>query len=371
MATPKKNIAYEFSIPLIDKAVPLTAKVNPTIASGDFKVSIDNGAFNNLTTLPTIEPVGSILVRIQLSSDEMNGDKIVIWAKDVAGAEWEEVVTFIDVPIENIEGIAAAVWDEILTGATHNISTSAGKRLRSLAASIITQGTTISSTVNTIVLNGDASSDNGAYDPAMISIVAGVGMGQTRGIVEYDGDTKTAVVDRNWKFNPDGTSEYIITGWPGRQHVNEGLARGGDTNTIILNTLASSANNAYNGQLVFIRSGTGEDQIGHVIAYDGTTKIATISPNWVITPDTTSVYIMIPFHLIEVDTIVSAVWAYVVEGTHTAVGFMRLMVSALRGKSSGGGTSEIIFRDIDDSKDRITATVDSNGNRTAVTSDDT
>lgn len=46
---------------------------------------------------------------------------------------------------------------------------------------------------------------------------------------------------------------------------------------------------------------------------------------------------------------------------------MRLMLSAMAGKVSGGGTNTIRIRDIGDSKNRITATVDNNGNRTNVT----
>ena len=46
---------------------------------------------------------------------------------------------------------------------------------------------------------------------------------------------------------------------------------------------------------------------------------------------------------------------------------MRLILSALAGKVSGGGTTTITIRNVTDNKNRITATVDSNGNRTAVT----
>lgn len=51
--------------------------------------------------------------------------------------------------------------------------------------------------------------------------------------------------------------------------------------------------------------------------------------------------------------------------------FIRLGAAVLFGKSSGGGGSTIYFRDVNDTKNRITATVDSSGNRTAVTRDDT
>lgn len=50
---------------------------------------------------------------------------------------------------------------------------------------------------------------------------------------------------------------------------------------------------------------------------------------------------------------------------------MLLMASALLGKASGMATTTAVFRAVDDSKDRITATVDANGNRSAVTLDAT
>lgn len=48
---------------------------------------------------------------------------------------------------------------------------------------------------------------------------------------------------------------------------------------------------------------------------------------------------------------------------------LRLILSSLAGKVSGAGTSTITIRDVNDTVNRIVATVDSNGNRTAVTKD--
>jgi len=69
------------------------------------------------------------------------------------------------------------------------------------------------------------------------------------------------------------------------------------------------------------------------------------------------------------DISVSNILAGMVEGTKTLQHVLRLMFSALAQKSSGGGTATIKFRDDADGKDRITATVDASGNRTAVTLD--
>jgi hypothetical protein len=57
------------------------------------------------------------------------------------------------------------------------------------------------------------------------------------------------------------------------------------------------------------------------------------------------------------------------EGTLTVLQGLRLFLSVLAGKSAGGGGATITMRDNADSKDRITATVDANGNRTAMTLD--
>jgi hypothetical protein len=152
---------------------------------------------------------------------------------------------------------------------------------------------------NQIQLDTGASAINGAYDPGLVYIETGTGAGQTRLILQYNGSTKVATVDRDWRVNPDNTSEFVILGDAGRESVNEGLAQAATTTTITLNTSASTSDDAYNGQLVFIRSGTGQDQIALVEDYVGSTKVATIrtrsaNGEWAIVPDTTSAYVMIP-----------------------------------------------------------------------------
>jgi len=59
----------------------------------------------------------------------------------------------------------------------------------------------------------------------------------------------------------------------------------------------------------------------------------------------------------------------ITDGTLNLQDMLRIMLAALAGKASGGGTSTIRFRDPADSKDRIVATVDTNGNRISVVLD--
>lgn len=72
---------------------------------------------------------------------------------------------------------------------------------------------------------------------------------------------------------------------------------------------------------------------------------------------------------IPIEDIVNAINSEVIEGALTHADALRLIISVLMGKSSGGGTNTIRLRDIGDSKDRVVATVDSNGNRTGVVLD--
>ena len=61
----------------------------------------------------------------------------------------------------------------------------------------------------------------------------------------------------------------------------------------------------------------------------------------------------------------------VVEGTITLRQAVRLLLSTLTGKATGGGTTTHTFRDVGDTKARVTFTTDANGNRTASTIDGT
>ena len=69
--------------------------------------------------------------------------------------------------------------------------------------------------------------------------------------------------------------------------------------------------------------------------------------------------------------IATATLGATVEGSETLTQSVRLMRAALVGKLSGAATTTVTIRDAADSKARITATVDADGNRSAVTTDAT
>lgn len=72
----------------------------------------------------------------------------------------------------------------------------------------------------------------------------------------------------------------------------EGTTTAGTTMTITL-TGGSATNEIYLGNRISITGGTGVGQTRFIVAYDGTTKIASVGSVWTITPDATSVFVVL------------------------------------------------------------------------------
>ena len=198
--------------------------------------------------------------------------------------------------IDDISAVPSDVWDEILTGATHNIPTSAGRRVREIGAFAIHGGTAQAGNSHSITLAATADANDGVYNRNLIVLTDNTGVGQTRTIVDYDATTKVVVVDRNWRVSPDATTAYQIVPDDTPLTVDHGVARGGTNRTITIRAYASSVDDAYLCNIVTIIAGKGRGQARLVGAYDGTTNVVTIcGDDWVDTPDTTSVYVMMPY----------------------------------------------------------------------------
>lgn len=108
------------------------------------------------------------------------------------------------------------------------------------------------------------------------------------------------------KINADriltGATHNINNSWGKRVRqidaafeVHSGTAQAGTSTTITLDTGANSTNdNIYRGDRVLISSGTGQGEHGICITYASSTRIATMSESWIVTPDATSEFILIP-----------------------------------------------------------------------------
>lgn len=110
-----------------------------------------------------------------------------------------------------LDKIPKATWDRVLTGATHNIATSAGRRLRQIEAGfVVDNGTAQAGAAGTITLASTASTTNDIYAGDRIIIVDGTGAGEHGIIVSYVGSTRVATMSQNWVITPDNTSVYEV-----------------------------------------------------------------------------------------------------------------------------------------------------------------
>ncbi len=145
--TPKKNVEYIFYIGLTDQSDTKLLKANPTLASGDFKVSIDGGSFNNPSTLPTVTPAAGKAVKCVLSTSEMNGDNIIFVASDASGAEWCDQIINIQTSARQIDDLAFPTT----SGRSIDVTTTGGvgidwSNVENPTTSLALTGTTISTT---------------------------------------------------------------------------------------------------------------------------------------------------------------------------------------------------------------------------------
>ncbi len=94
---PVKNENFLIRIALDDMSTNGTLRVSPTIAAGDFQVDKDGAGFNNLGTIPAVDPTGTCSVLITLSSTEMNADVVTVRGVDqTATKEWADF--FLSIP---------------------------------------------------------------------------------------------------------------------------------------------------------------------------------------------------------------------------------------------------------------------------------
>jgi len=103
---PKKNAAFTFYVSLISQADTKIAQANPTLAAGDVKVAIDDGAPANLGTLPVADADFTKRVKVVLTAGEMNGDNISIIFSDAAGAEWCDLMVNIQTATRQLTDLA-------------------------------------------------------------------------------------------------------------------------------------------------------------------------------------------------------------------------------------------------------------------------
>lgn len=399
------------------------------VADTDYHVVITTG------TVDGDSVVGHTVATFSISNRALKWN--AAWDAEVQSEVADALAVFWTSPATLVD----LVWDEVLTGATHNVATSAGRRLRQIeAAFVLHSGTAQAGSINTITLDTGASATDDFYNHARVVITEGTGIEQERIIVDYVGSTRVATTAPPWIVEPVSGSVFEVE--PAISHAETdsrtahvGLAQAGATGSITLASDADSNNDFYDDDVISIDFGLGTGQERIIIAYNGTSKVATIEPDWVVNPDSTSHYIVeealvvadiiaishdqtaadtlelfveavdqstgqidsgsfasgaINAAAIATDAITAAKIAADAigaselaadavneiadgvldedyEGTTTLRQFLRIAMAVLAGKLSGAATTTVTIRNEADDGDRVVATVDSDGNRTAVT----
>ncbi len=214
------------------------------------------------------------------------------------------------------------------------------------------------------------------YNPATHKVQGVVLTDTTTDVTNDVGITATAV-DNVWDelmaghVTPDSAA-YILRSLQSIISVIS-LAQAGAAGSITLAAASSVVNDYYKGQTICIVTGTGAGQARACYAYNGATKVASTRPDWATAPDNTSYYAILNVGSSVTAAIeaaaVDSIYDEVIEGAITDRQAIRLILAALAGKLSGGGTNTLTFRDTGDSKNRIVASVDANKNRTGVVLD--
>lgn len=432
--TAKKNTAWIGYIRLSPRAGIGTFQNNPTLASGDVKVSIDGGALANLTTLPVVTPASSDWVKVSLSASEMNGDNIAVQFKDAAGNEWCDDGFLIQTSARKIDDLAypatsgrsivvdasglvdanvvklgpsgsgtaqtardvgASVLLSSGTG-TGQVSLSSGQvTVSGFAAatglSAVRSGTAQAGAVGQITLDAGASSVDNFYRGLGCYIVSGTGSGQVGIIYGYTGSTKVALISPQWRTAPDATSVFALQPTPGAnvemwRTAQANVTQSGRPDVYVGATAAGAITNSSFASGAIDATAIATDAITSAeLATSAATKIrdtilsdstafagasiAAIKAKTDNLPASPAATSDVPTANQNADALLDR--ADGVETGYTLRQWLRLAGSVLLGKASGLATTTAVYRDLGDTKDRITATVDTNGNRTAITRDAT
>lgn len=160
---------------------------------------------------------------------------------------------------------------------------------------------------------------------------------------------QTAIAGKVWD---EALSGHTTAGSFGSmlQTPDSGTAQAGGATTITLRSGASATTDYYKNSGVQILSGTGAGQFRFITAYNGSTKVATVSA-WATNPDATSVYAIIPFGAIAGATAPTAsenaiaVWDEL-RSSHTAAGtFGQWFQQVFRSNTAQAGSAGSITLD--------------------------
>jgi hypothetical protein len=271
----KKNAIYITYISLTQQADVKKFQVNPTLDTGDVKVSTDGATEGNITTLPVVTPAGSTRVKVTLSASEMNGDNIQVSFIDAAGAQWADKMINIPTSSKQIDDLALA---SVCTEA--RLAELDLGNLPTDIAAIPTTKTGYSLSVAGILA---------IWHQALSAIVTAGSIGK---LIKDNLDAvlsniaarlPAALVSGRMDSNISAINDNTVAAVNLASSTGAGLVEGtivagfAPTLTQFKTDLPSSKDNFYKDHLLYFIDGSEVGQIFEVTAYVGATKIITIT----------------------------------------------------------------------------------------------
>jgi len=135
------------------------------------------------------------------------------------------------------------------------------------------------------------------FDHTLIFKRLRVGVSQEILLQAFDNAAGTQGYERSFSISPpQGLDTTIIDSIS----VISGTARSGSSNKIRFGNSASSIHEFYSGMMVEITSGPGVGQTRMISSYNGGSRTATVSPNWSVSPNSSSGFIVYHRNLLTV-----------------------------------------------------------------------
>jgi len=229
--------------------------------------------------------------------------------------------------IPTVGAIADQVWDEAIAG--HLTAGSTGAALNSAGSAGDPWGTALpgayaaGSAGYILGTNLDAASSTLAT-PTNITAASGVSLAANQHVIVDSGTVTTLTnlptIPTNWMTadglaadavaeiqsglatsaalaagvdvaSINGSTQAAVNAALAWSAANTGTAQGGAAQSITLASGASSQDDFYIDQAIFLVSGTGAGQTNHITGYVGATRVASVATPWVVVPDGTTVYL--------------------------------------------------------------------------------
>lgn len=309
----------------------------PTAPSAGTAVaqSASANTYGSYVALTASTPSTIYVVGIRVQATTVQVPTYLSVAIGTGGAGSETLVSTVDVAIPFTAGAASTqigayqpIWPPISVGnatrvAVKTASSAASAISWNVALTVIAQSGVVPNTaaldsVNTVQLNGTnlTAADIGAgvnvtklagttlaaaaagYMPSDVRALAGAALGASASgympsdvrRVDGGGNSLVGYVNANSLY-VGGIAQTAADLGLNTQTLALNLAQSGSTaSTIKMNAGESATDNLYRGSIVEIIGGSGFGQARVITGYVGSTKVATVDDNWLVTPDNTTRY---------------------------------------------------------------------------------